>query len=150
MLEILTYLATNHSSVASLLFRFDSSLVPESINLIHHDKKADKGKEKVVEGEKSHVVGSESDIPILSFIKLLNQPLFLHSIAHLEQVLFLLEVTLLTNIWALMLLGLTFNVIYICGAGYGSSSSGCIQCGFKAGKPNSHRTSSRQFSRSTW
>ncbi|XP_076889696.1 E3 ubiquitin-protein ligase UPL1-like [Bidens hawaiensis] len=92
VLEILTYLATNHSSVASLLFHFDSSLVPESINLIHHDKKADKGKEKIVEGEKSHVVGSESDIPILLFIKLLNQPLFLHSIAHLEQVMGLLQV----------------------------------------------------------
>lgn len=87
MLEILTYLATNHSSVASLLFYFDSSLVPESVNLNWHDKKNDKGKEKVVEGgEISHPVGSECDIPILLFVKLLNQPLFLRSIANLEQV----------------------------------------------------------------
>ncbi|KAK9074252.1 hypothetical protein SSX86_006849 [Deinandra increscens subsp. villosa] len=92
VLEILTYLATNNISVASLLFHFDSSLVPESLNLKYHDKKTDKGKEKVVEGEISHPVGSESDIPILLFVKLLNQPLFLRSIAHLEQVMGLLQV----------------------------------------------------------
>ncbi|KAI7744151.1 hypothetical protein M8C21_033399 [Ambrosia artemisiifolia] len=93
VLEILTYLATNHSSVASLLFHFDSSLVPESLNLKYQDKKNDKGKEKVVEGgEISHPVESEGDIPILLFVKLLNQPLFLRSIAHLEQVMGLLQV----------------------------------------------------------
>ena len=85
----MTYLATNHSSVANLLFYFDSSLVPESLNSNYHDKKNDKGKEKVVEGgEISHPVGSEGDIPILLFVKLLKQPLFLRSIAHLEQVLY--------------------------------------------------------------
>ncbi|PWA93315.1 Armadillo [Artemisia annua] len=53
----------------------------------------DKGKEKVVEGrEISHPVGSEGDIPILLFVKLLKQPLFLRSIAHLEQVMGLLQV----------------------------------------------------------
>lgn len=84
----MTYLATNHSSVANLLFYFDSSLVPESLNLKSHDRKNDKGKEKVVEGgEISRPIGSEGDdIPILLFVKLLNQPLFLRSIAHLEQV----------------------------------------------------------------
>lgn len=83
----MTYLATNHSSVANLLFYFDSSLVPESLNSNYHDKKNDKGKEKVVEGgEISQPVGSEGDIPILLFVKLLKQPLFLRSIAHLEQV----------------------------------------------------------------
>ncbi|KAL8239183.1 hypothetical protein R6Q59_015750 [Mikania micrantha] len=92
VLEILTYLATNNTYVASLLFHLDSSLVPESLNLKHHDKKNDKGKEKVVEGEISHPIGSEGDIPILLFVKLLNQPLFLRSIAHLEQVMGLLQV----------------------------------------------------------
>ncbi|KAJ0477367.1 putative HECT domain, armadillo-like helical, HECT, E3 ligase catalytic domain-containing protein [Helianthus annuus] len=93
VLEILTYLATNHSSVASLLFHFDSSLVPESLNVTYHDKKNDKGKEKVVEErEISHPVGSDGDIPILLLVKLLNQPLFLRSIAHLEQVMGLLQV----------------------------------------------------------
>ncbi|PWA88758.1 HECT domain-containing protein [Artemisia annua] len=97
VLEILTYLATNHSSVANLLFYFDSSLVPESLNSNHHDKKNDKGKEKVVEGgEISHPVGSEGDIPILLFVKLLKQPLFLRSIAHLEQVMGLLQVVVYT------------------------------------------------------
>ncbi|KAJ0801926.1 putative HECT domain, ubiquitin interacting, UBA-like superfamily, armadillo-like helical [Helianthus annuus] len=94
VLEILTYLATNHSSVANLLFYFDSSLVPESLNL---DKKDAKGKEKVVEGgEISLPVGSDGDIPILLFVKLLNQPLFLRSIAHLEQVMGLLKVVVYT------------------------------------------------------
>ncbi|KAI3828362.1 hypothetical protein L1987_02463 [Smallanthus sonchifolius] len=93
VLEILTYLATNNSYVATLLFHFDSSLVPESFNLKYHDKKNDKGKEKVVvEGDISHPVGFEGNIPILLFVKLLNQPLFLRSIAHLEQVMGLLQV----------------------------------------------------------
>ncbi|KAI3703777.1 hypothetical protein L1987_73972 [Smallanthus sonchifolius] len=93
VLEILTYLATNNSYVATLLFHFDSSLVPESFNLKYHDKKNDKGKEKVVvEGDMSHPVGFEGNIPILLFVKLLNQPLFLRSIAHLEQVMGLLQV----------------------------------------------------------
>ncbi|KAK1417994.1 hypothetical protein QVD17_27130 [Tagetes erecta] len=93
VLEILTYLATNNSYVASLLFHFDSSLVPGSLNLKYHDTKNDKGKEKVVEeGDTSHPVGSEGDIPILHFVKLLNQPLFLRSIALLEQVMGLLQV----------------------------------------------------------
>ncbi|XP_076930173.1 E3 ubiquitin-protein ligase UPL1-like, partial [Bidens hawaiensis] len=95
VLEILTYLATNHSSVADLLFSFDSSLVPESLNLKCHDKKNDKGKEKVVEGgEISHPVGSEGDIPILLFVKLLNQPLFLRCTAHVEQVMSLIKVVI--------------------------------------------------------
>ncbi|CAH1444286.1 unnamed protein product [Lactuca virosa] len=94
VLEILTYLATNHSSVANLLFYFDSSLVPDSLSLKYHDKKNDKGKEKVVEGGGGS--GSDGDIPILLFVKLLNQPLFLRSIAHLEQVMGLLQVVVYT------------------------------------------------------
>ncbi|XP_024960063.1 E3 ubiquitin-protein ligase UPL1-like [Cynara cardunculus var. scolymus] len=97
VLEILTYLATNHSSVANLLFYFDSSLVPESLNLKYHDRKNDKGKEKVIEGgDISRPVGLEGDIPMLLFVKLLNQPLFLRSIAHLEQVMGLLQVVVYT------------------------------------------------------
>lgn len=82
-------MATNHSSVANLLFYFDSSLVPDSLSLKYHDKKNDKGKEKVVEGGGGS--GSDGDIPILLFVKLLNQPLFLRSIAHLEQVCIFLD-----------------------------------------------------------
>ncbi|XP_071733716.1 E3 ubiquitin-protein ligase UPL1-like [Rutidosis leptorrhynchoides] len=95
VLEILTYLATNHSSVANLLFYFDSSLVPESLNIKHVAKK-DKGKEKVVEGETSSPAGPEGDTPVLLLVKLLNQPLFLRSIAHLEQVMGLLQVVVYT------------------------------------------------------
>lgn len=69
----MTYLATNHSSVANLLFYFDSSLVPESLNSNYHDKKNDKAKEKVVEGgEISQPVGSEGDIPITIICKALE------------------------------------------------------------------------------
>ncbi|GKG29963.1 hypothetical protein Tco_0419861, partial [Tanacetum coccineum] len=55
------------------------------MNSSYHDKKNDKGKEKVINGgEISHPVGSEGDIPILLFVRLLKQPLFLRSTAHLE------------------------------------------------------------------
>ncbi|GJU07136.1 E3 ubiquitin protein ligase UPL1-like protein [Tanacetum coccineum] len=69
----------------------------QSLNFNYHDKKNDKGKEKVIEGgEISQPVGSEGDIPILLFVKLLKQPLFLRSIAHLEQVMGLLQVIVYT------------------------------------------------------
>lgn len=99
ILEILTYLATNHSAVASILFYFGSSLVPESLHPKHLETKKDKGKEKIVEqGDLSNPVGisGEGDIPLLLFLKLLNQPLFLRSIAHLEQVMGLLQVIVYT------------------------------------------------------
>lgn len=50
--------------------------------------KRDKGKEKIVVGDSSNPLRSSNkmDIPLVLFLKLLNQPLFLRSIAHLEQV----------------------------------------------------------------
>ena len=88
ILEILTYLATNHSAVANILFYFDPLLIPESSNPNFLETKKDKGKEKIVEGDLSNPVQShhEGDVPLILLLKLLNQPLFLRSIAHLEQV----------------------------------------------------------------
>ena len=89
ILEILTYLANNHSAVASLLFFFDSSLVPEALNADTSETKKDKGKEKMLEGDnQSNSLGcsEKGDISLILFLKLLSQPLFLRSIAHLEQV----------------------------------------------------------------
>ena len=89
VLEILTYLATNHSGVASLLFHFESSTIPDFAHTNQSEGKNAKGKEKITAGE-HHVYVSESsenkDVPLILLLRLLSEPLFLRSIAHLEQV----------------------------------------------------------------
>ncbi|KAL2483694.1 E3 ubiquitin-protein ligase [Forsythia ovata] len=94
VLEILAYLATNHSAVASLLFYFDRSIVSESANINCLEFKNDKGKEKVIEEDRlnSSASSQEGNVPVILFLRLLSQPLFLRSIAHLEQVMGLLQV----------------------------------------------------------
>lgn len=86
ILEILTYLATNHSCVADILFYFDSSCVLESMKPKFCNNKNDKGKRKVVDVEMLNPIGlsMNCNVPILLFTKLLNH----HSIAHLEQQVF--------------------------------------------------------------
>nr|DAD23683.1 TPA_asm: hypothetical protein HUJ06_025146 [Nelumbo nucifera] len=98
ILEILTYLATNHSAVANILFYFDPSLIPESPTTTYSEIKKDKGKEKVMEEPAllNPLGASQNDIPVILFLKLLNQPLFLRSSAHLEQVMGLLHVVVYT------------------------------------------------------
>ncbi|KAL1556169.1 E3 ubiquitin-protein ligase upl1 [Salvia divinorum] len=95
VLEILTYLATNHSGVASLLFHFESSTIPDFAHTNQSEGKNAKGKDKITAGE-HHVYISESsenkDVPLILLLKLLSEPLFLRSIAHLEQVMGLLQV----------------------------------------------------------
>lgn len=100
VLEILTYLATNHSAVANILFYFDQSVVPESSSPKHSETKNDKGKEKIVDGASSNSLGisSKGDVPLILFLKLLNRPLFLRSIAHLEQVMGLVQVIISTAV----------------------------------------------------
>ncbi|KAK1274353.1 E3 ubiquitin-protein ligase UPL1 [Acorus gramineus] len=93
ILEVLTCLATNHTSFANLLFYFDSSLVPESaITTRHENNEKDKG--KTVEGLSGSGLetSQKGDIPLILFLKLLNRPLFLRSNAHLEQVMVLVQV----------------------------------------------------------
>lgn len=89
IIEILTYLATNHSSVANLLFYFDPSNVPDTLGSINMGNKNGKGKEKIEEGivsSKFYGNNLDMDIPLVLFLKLLNRPLFLRSTGHLEQV----------------------------------------------------------------
>lgn len=86
ILEILTYLATNHSAVANMLFYFDLETVPEDLSSSCMETK--KGKEKVVEGLPTSKLKTcqAVNIPLVQFLKLLNRPLFLRSVVHLEQV----------------------------------------------------------------
>lgn len=88
VLEILNYLATNHSAVANTLFYFEPSLLPESFQKYAVNKKG-KGKEKVGEGgvpPNSDQEYKEGGTPLILLLKLLNRPLFRRSIAHVEQV----------------------------------------------------------------
>ncbi|KAG9448576.1 hypothetical protein H6P81_008541 [Aristolochia fimbriata] len=89
ILEILTYLATNHIAVANILFYFDAPFTSESPNLIQSNDKQ-KGKEKME--EETSKSSQKGDVPLILFLKLLNRPLFLRSSAHLEQVMGLLQV----------------------------------------------------------
>ncbi|XP_068637077.1 E3 ubiquitin-protein ligase UPL1-like isoform X2 [Aristolochia californica] len=89
ILEILTYLATNHIAVANILFYFDAPCTSETPNMLQSkDKEKGKGKmeEEMLESSQ------KGDIPLILFLKLLNRPLFLRSSAHLEQVMGLLQV----------------------------------------------------------
>lgn len=88
MLEILTYLSTNHSAVGDMLFYFDPTVVPEPKSPKDTEPKG-KGKEKILDGEASAETRGtlrDQDVPLALFLKLLNRPLFLRSTAHLEQV----------------------------------------------------------------
>lgn len=94
VLEILTYLATNHSGVAGLLFHFESSNIPEFAYTNQLEGKNAKGKEKVTGGPRhTYESGStdDKDVPLILLLRLLSEPLFLRSIAHLEQVCFIMS-----------------------------------------------------------
>lgn len=97
ILETLTYLARNHPYVAKILLQFrhpPSALrEPDNANNVH-------GKAVMVIGDE---VNSENNgyITIAMLLSLLNQPLYLRSIAHLEQVM----------IW--FLCGM-FSILFLC------------------------------------
>ncbi|KAJ4837727.1 hypothetical protein Tsubulata_038110 [Turnera subulata] len=90
ILETLTYLAKNHPNVAKILLQFKLPLaVPdEARNSAEARGKAVMVVDKEVE-EQQH---REDCVSIALLLSLLNQPLYLRSIAHLEQLLNLLEV----------------------------------------------------------
>lgn len=69
-----------------MLFYFDLETVPEDLSSTCTETK--KGKEKVVEGlPSSNLENSQAgNVPLVLFLKLLNRPLFLRSVVHLEQV----------------------------------------------------------------
>ncbi|KAH0920548.1 hypothetical protein HID58_020566 [Brassica napus] len=86
VLEVLTYLATNHSAVADMLFYFDSSLVSQ-LSKPKPSVCEGKGKETV-----THVTDSRNlEIPLVVFLKLLNRPQLLQSTSHLALVIGLLQ-----------------------------------------------------------
>ncbi|OIW04324.1 hypothetical protein TanjilG_32516 [Lupinus angustifolius] len=91
ILETLTYLARNHSYVAKILLQ---SRLPYPA--IREPDSADaRGKAvMVVEDEVNMGESNEGYISIAVLLNLLNQPLYLRSIAHLEQLLNLLDVTI--------------------------------------------------------
>nr|KYP72309.1 E3 ubiquitin-protein ligase UPL1 [Cajanus cajan] len=87
ILETLTYLARNHLYVAKILLQFRLPLPAI--------KEPDDARGKsvmVVEDEVSISESNEGYISIAMLLGLLNQPLYLRSIAHLEQLLNLLDV----------------------------------------------------------
>ncbi|XP_024379829.1 E3 ubiquitin-protein ligase UPL1 isoform X3 [Physcomitrium patens] len=95
VLEILTYLARNHSVVANLLLYMEplGQLGGASTEVSSHKGK-EKGKAKVVEvsGDASEKRKMKGESPLVLLLKLLNQPLYSRNSAHLEQVMGLLEV----------------------------------------------------------
>ncbi|CAN6195336.1 unnamed protein product [Urochloa humidicola] len=87
LLEILTYLASNHPSVADLLVYFNPSASLNSLTLQHSKERSQESPSLDMKQP-----SSEGYTPILLFLKLLNKPLFLRSRVYLEQVMCLLEV----------------------------------------------------------
>jgi hypothetical protein len=85
VLETLTYLAQNHPLVANLLLYLEQ---PDTYKP-QRDQHMDRGKALMIDEESQpQTVNKEitCDFPIVLLLKLLNQPLYSRSIAHLEQV----------------------------------------------------------------
>ncbi|XVE55632.1 hypothetical protein DITRI_Ditri03aG0174200 [Diplodiscus trichospermus] len=82
VLETLTYLARNHPYVAKILLQFRLPPTLQELRNIDHSR----GKALMTEEQQ------EGYISIALLLSLLNQPLYLRSIAHLEQLLNLLDV----------------------------------------------------------
>ncbi|XWS14892.1 hypothetical protein CRYUN_Cryun35bG0047900 [Craigia yunnanensis] len=83
VLETLTYLARNHPYVAKILLKFRLPLPP-----LQELRNIDQSRGKALMTEEQQ----EGYISIALLLSLLNQPLYLRSIAHLEQLLNLLDV----------------------------------------------------------
>ncbi|RAL53528.1 hypothetical protein DM860_015565 [Cuscuta australis] len=85
VLETLTYLARNHSFVAKALLEFR-----DTPSLQEEDKNLDQrhGKALMVDEQQQH----ETQVSVALLLGLLNHPLYLRSVAHLEQLLNLLDV----------------------------------------------------------
>lgn len=91
VLETLTYLAQNHPLVANLLLYLEQ---PDA-SKPQPDQHTERGKALMIDEESQpETVNKEmtANFPIVLLLKLLNQPLYSRSIAHLEQVMGLLKV----------------------------------------------------------
>ncbi|KAI4388584.1 hypothetical protein MLD38_000898 [Melastoma candidum] len=95
VLEIMTYLAANHSSVADMLFCLESVSLSDMAGQISVDRSLYKGKEKLGEAG-TMFCGIETSeggsVPVIILLKLLNVSLVSRSTSHFEQVLGLLRV----------------------------------------------------------
>nr|GEV63223.1 E3 ubiquitin-protein ligase UPL2-like [Tanacetum cinerariifolium] len=89
VLETLTYLARNHTFVAKLLLQFRFSPVAEQESQIFDQSR---GKAIMIVQDNATEKQQEDLLAITMLLSLLNQPLYLRSIAHLEQLLNLLDV----------------------------------------------------------
>ncbi|XP_059637615.1 E3 ubiquitin-protein ligase UPL2-like [Cornus florida] len=87
VLETLTFLARNHPYVAKILLQFR---LPQELE--NSDQERGKAVMVIEEDEKGSNQRQEGYLSIALLLSLLNQPLYLRSIAHLEQLLNLLEV----------------------------------------------------------
>ncbi|KAG8048577.1 hypothetical protein GUJ93_ZPchr0009g267 [Zizania palustris] len=87
VLETLTYLARNHPNVAKLLL-FLEFPCPPTCHAETPDQR--RGKALLAEGD-----SEQSAYVLVLLLTLLNQPLYMRSVAHLEQLLNLLEVVML-------------------------------------------------------
>lgn len=86
VLETLTYLARNHPYVAKIMLQLK---LPHRASR-ETDAANARGKSVViVEDKVNRVENSEEYLSIAMLLSLLNQPLYLRSIAHLEQVMIL-------------------------------------------------------------
>lgn len=86
VLETLTYLARNHPYVAKILLQFKLPLPSsqESKNMV--DQTSGKAVMVVDDNGQNKSVDQGGYLSIALLLGLLNQPLYLRSIAHLEQV----------------------------------------------------------------
>ncbi|KAJ4930463.1 hypothetical protein NE237_014317 [Protea cynaroides] len=93
ILETLTYLARNHPSVAKHLLQLE--VLPQPA--VSESESSDQARGKavmIVEGEIESMQHQKGDFSIVLLLSLLSQPLYLRSIAHLEQLLTLLDVVI--------------------------------------------------------
>ncbi|XP_077234089.1 E3 ubiquitin-protein ligase UPL2-like isoform X2 [Tasmannia lanceolata] len=91
ILETLTYLSGNHPHVAKLLLQLELPQPPAQ-ELQSLDKV--RGKAVIEEDQEERKQPQKGVFPVVLLLTLLNQPLYLRSVAHLEQLLHLLEVVI--------------------------------------------------------
>lgn len=86
VLETLTYLARNHPYVAKILLQLRLPLSVQQEPKDSVDKRSGKAVTIVEENGQNKTENQEGYISTVLLLSLLNQPLYLRSISHLEQV----------------------------------------------------------------
>uniref|UniRef100_A0A7N0UIS5 HECT-type E3 ubiquitin transferase n=1 Tax=Kalanchoe fedtschenkoi TaxID=63787 RepID=A0A7N0UIS5_KALFE len=93
ILEVLTYLARNHPLVAKIMLNL---IFPWASADELEDAHSGRGKAIIIEGNDEHLDKQQPNgyVSIVLLFSLLNQPLYLRSVVHLEHLLHLLEVVI--------------------------------------------------------